>query len=88
MAQKVTPAYITTISPDHTIVLPAEMPIGATVAVVLISTSVSEADDMARRARFAETLSAIHAASASETQPAAIADEDLDALIDRARKSG
>jgi len=35
MPATTTPAYITTIGPDRTIVLPDEMAVGATVAVVL-----------------------------------------------------
>jgi len=86
MALETTSAYITTVGSDHTIVLPAEMPVGATVAVIVVPTSTTSVDDAARRARFAETLSAIRAASARETPPA-ISDDDLDALIEKARKA-
>lgn len=37
MTLKTTSAYITTVGPDHTIVLPDNIAVGATVAVVLMS---------------------------------------------------
>lgn len=86
MALETTPAYVTKVGSDHTIVLPEEMPVGATVAVIVVPTGVATGDDAARRARFAETLTAIRAASAGGSQPA-ISDGELDALIEKARKA-
>ncbi len=87
MAIEMTSVYFTTVGSDRTIVLPDEMPVGATVAVIIMPTGASQADDAARRARFAETLSAIRAASAQEAAQSEIADGDLDALIETARKA-
>jgi hypothetical protein len=86
MALETTPAYVTKVGSDHTIVLPDEMPIGATVAIIVVPTGAASGDDAARRARFAETLAAIRAASAGRPQPA-ISDGELDALIEKARKA-
>ncbi len=85
MSLKTTSAYITTINPDHTVVLPPEMPVGATIAVIVMPETVVGADDMARHTRFEATLSAIRAASAA--QPIVISDEKLDILIEQARKA-
>ena len=82
-----TPAYIATVGEDHTIVLPEDIPVGAQVTITMIPSSAPNEHDEARRARFAETLAAIHAASTTETAPPAISDSELDALIKRARKA-
>jgi len=86
MALETIPAYITKVGSDHTIVLPDEMPVGATVAVIVVPADITAADDAARRARFAETLTAIRDASAGGSRPA-ISDGELDALIEKARKA-
>lgn len=79
-----TPTYITIVNTDHTITLPPDVPVGATVAVVLMP-SVLPTNEVARQARFEKTLTAIRAATA---QPApTITDSQLDALIKRARKT-
>jgi len=74
MALETIPAYITKVGSDHTIVLPNEMPVGAMVAVIVVPTDVAAADVAARRARFAETLAAIRAASVGGA-PSAIPDK-------------
>lgn len=85
MPATITSAYITTVRPDRTIVLPDEMAVGTTVAVVVLPSS-SEQDDVARRERFEATLSAIGNASNAENAPS-ISDEQLDKLIKRALRS-
>jgi len=87
MTLEVTSAYITRVGSDHTIVLPDEMPIGATVAVVVVQPRTTPLDDAERHIRFAETLSAIRAASAHEAARPTISDSDLDRLIGKARKT-
>ena len=83
-----TPAYVATVGEDHTIVLPEEIPVGAQVTITVIPSSVPDPHDGGtRRARFEETLAAIHAASTVETTPPAISDAELDALIKKARKA-
>lgn len=84
MSATITPAYITTIRPDRTIVLPDEMAVGATVAVVVLP-SISEPDSVARKQRFEATLSAISSAAKVENAPS-ISDEQLNELIKKAIK--
>ena len=79
-----TQAYIATVGPDHTIVLPEDIAVGSTVVVVLMSNP-SEHDNE-RRARFAATLEAIRAASAADISDPTITDTDLEALIKKARQ--
>ena len=82
------PAYITVVNPDRTIVLPDDMPIGARVAVVIVPSDLSLPDnDAARHERFAKTLAAIKAAMESAEPSPTISDDDLDELIEAARKS-
>ncbi len=82
-----TPAYITTVGPDRTIVLPAEMAEGTTIAVIVLPDSSEPADNLARKARFEATLNAIRAASVTENSPPAISDEQLNVLIKKARRT-
>jgi hypothetical protein len=82
MSATITPAYITTIRPDRTIVLPDEMAVGATVAVVVLP-SISESDSAAREARFEAILSAISNASNVENA-ASISDKQSNELIKKA----
>jgi hypothetical protein len=81
MAIELTQAHIAHIQPDHTIVLPEEMPVGATVAVIVLPQPNGEA---ARRARFEATLAAIRAAM-SEGTPPLPSEAELEALIEKAR---
>jgi hypothetical protein len=85
MTIETTQAYITTVGPDHTIVLPDDITVGATVAVVLMSNALKNDDE--RQARFAATLAAIRAASALGTEPPTITDTQLDALIQIAKRA-
>ena len=85
MPATITSAYMTTVRPDRTIVLPEEMAVGTTVAVVVLPAE-SEQDDAARRERFETTLGAISNASNVESA-SSISDEQLDKLIKRASKN-
>ncbi len=85
MTLETTPAYITTVGPDHTIALPDDITVGATVAVVLMSDSPKDDDE--RQARFAATLEAIRAASAAQASLPTVTDADIEALIKKARQS-
>ena len=78
-----TEAYITIVGNDHKIALPAEMPVGAKVAVILMGDDPTS--ELARQQRFADTLAAIRNASLEELP--VISDTELDELIARARKS-
>ena len=82
-----TPAYIAIVGEDHTIILPEEIPVGAQVTITVILPTAPNELDETRRARFEETLAAIHAASVVETPAPAISDQELDTLIKKARKA-
>jgi hypothetical protein len=82
-----TSAYVATVGEDHTIVLPEEIPVGAQVTITVIPSSVPNEHDEARRARFEETLAAIHAALTVEAPGPTISDAELDARIKKARKA-
>jgi hypothetical protein len=87
MTLKTTEAFITKVSADHTIQLPAEMPVGTTIIVTVVPESEIEEVEEERHARFAATLEAIRRSYPFyEAQPP-ISDDELDALIERARKS-
>jgi hypothetical protein len=77
-------AYVTVVSPDRTIRLPADVPVGATVAVVLLTAGA--ADEASRRERFERTRAAVRAAERAG-QGAEMDDPTLDALIEQARRS-
>lgn len=87
MALKTIEAFITKISEDHMIALPAEMPVGATVIVTVVPEREIEVVEAARRARFASTLEAILKASVHQESQPKLSDKELDDLIERARKS-
>ena len=86
MGSVMTSAYVTTVGADRTIKLPPDMPVGATVAVIAVPTSVSERKAEARRARFAATWAAIRAASEPGAPRANISDPELTALVEKALK--
>lgn len=80
-----TSVYISTVRPDHTVFLPRDVPVGATVAMVIMSPEESNAAEKARHARFQKVLDAINAATAAGFTPPAISDAEIDARIERAR---
>lgn len=85
MAVELTQAHIAHIQPDHTIVLPEEMPVGATVAVIVLPVPATQPDnEAARRARFNATLAAIRAAMSAGAPPLP-SEAELEALIQKAR---
>lgn len=79
-------AFVTVVTPDRTIHLPADVPVGATVAVVLIPNHRDEAEE-SRRERFERMRAALRTASEPTAAAAKIDDATLDALIDRARRA-
>jgi hypothetical protein len=85
MSVEMTPTHIATVRPDHTIALPAEMPVGAKVMVIVMPDESARAQEAARRERFAKTLEAIRAAM--QMPPAQATDSEIDSLVDKARKS-
>ncbi len=85
---KMTTAYVATVGPDHTIILPNDVPVGATIAVIVMPPTIVGSDgDEARRARFAETLAATRAAMADEALQPTLSDAEVDELVERARKT-
>lgn len=82
MAIEMTPTHIATIRPDHTITLPTEMPVGAKVMVIVMP---DEANESARKARFAKTIEAIRVAMQMPLNK--ISDAELNALVDKARRT-
>ena len=85
MSIEMTPTLIATIRPDHTVALPAEMPVGAKVMVIVMPGESAKMEESARRERFARTLNAIRAAM--QMPLAQITDAEIDSLVDKARKS-
>mgnify|MGYP001590461772 CR=1 FL=1 len=85
MSVEMTPTHIATVRPDHTIALPAEMPVGAKVMVIVMPDESARAKEAARKERFAKTLEAIRAAMRMPLAQAA--DAEIDSLVDKARKS-
>ena len=85
MILETTTTYITTISKNHTIDLPTEMPVGATVAVILMPKQVSIIDEAKRHADFQATLEIIR--SLPQQPRAEISDEEFDQLIEEAREA-
>ncbi len=86
MAVELTPTYIATVRPDHTIVLPEEMPVGAMVMVIVVPPKTAPENDPARKARFDATLAAIKEAMRNPI-PDLPGDEALKGLVDKARKT-
>lgn len=77
-----TAAFIGTLKPDHTLALPLEIPVGATVAVFVVP-PLSPGAEVERAARFAETLAAARAA----VNPPTVSDDEIKQLVKRARQA-
>ena len=81
-----TEAYIATVPSDRMLHLPADVPVGATIAVIVIPQT-GRPNEESRRERFARTRAALHRAAERSPHRPELDDEALDALIDRARRS-
>lgn len=79
--------YISTVTHNHTVVLPEHFPVGVKVAVSILPSEAVAAEE-ARRERFERVMAAIRAAITEGYTGSNISDEDLDALIERARHAG
>lgn len=77
---------VTAVGDDRTIVLPARIPIGATIGIVVLSNP--PPPEASRKARFKAALAEIETAVArSKREPInALPDAEFNALIERARK--
>lgn len=84
--REMTPAFVTIVAADHTVVVPDDVPVGATIAIIVVPFT-TKANDDARRARFADTLSAIRLAMKHESSTASPSDHELDMLVEKARKA-
>lgn len=78
------PAFISTVDANRTIALPYSIPVGAKVAVMVMSEEAAE-DSPERRLRFERVMAAIQAAMAEGFSPPAISDRELDSRIKMAR---
>ncbi len=85
MSIEMTPTLIATIRPDHTVALPAEMPVGAKVMVIVMPDESAKMEETARGERFTRTLNAVRAAM--QMPQAQITDAEIVSLVDKARRS-
>ena len=76
-----------TIEADHTIRVPADLPVGERVMVVRLPSVVDLTGDAERRARFAATRAAIAHAIDEGFPRTAPTDEEIVALVKRARRN-
>jgi hypothetical protein len=77
-------AYITVVEDDHRVSLPESVPVGTTVVVTVMPSSLMSKAEDGRKARFAAALDLIRHASAKPQ--ADISNAELDALIREARQ--
>ena len=75
-----------TVEADHTIRVPADLPVGERVIVVRMPSVADLTGDAARRARFAATRAAIAQAIAEGFPRTAPTDDEIVALVERARR--
>ena len=76
-----------TVEADHTIKVPADMPVGERVMVVRMPSVADFTGDAARRARFAATRAAIVRAIDEGFPRTSPTDEEIVALVERARRA-
>lgn len=76
-----------TVEPDHTIKVPADLPVGARVMVVSVPSLVDMKDDVARRERFAATRAAIARAMVEGFPKTIPTNEEIETLVKSARRS-
>lgn len=90
-----TTAYITVIEEDHLITVPQNIPTGSTVAVVVLPSaevmlprlqSAIDAEQI-RQAHFAAVMEALNAVAEKPAPADQYTNEELDALIEKARKA-
>lgn len=88
-----TAAYITTVDEDHRVTVPANIPPGATVAVVVVSSPINGNyhgavdDEATRKAHFSAVMEAIAAVANTPAPADQYTDKELDAIIEQARKA-
>jgi hypothetical protein len=82
-----TSAYVAIVGDDHTIILPAEIPVGSRVTITVIPPPSPAQTEDERLARFAATKSAIQNAIKAQHIPPALSASELQALIRAARKA-
>ena len=83
----ITSAYVSTVGPDRTIVLPESVPVGVQVAVVLLPDEKENGETMTRNGRFQVVMDAIRAAMESNFTEREPTDKELDEMIAEARKA-
>jgi hypothetical protein len=80
-------SFVGKIGPDRTVQLPADAPVGAEVAVVVMPPLEQLLKDPERRARFAATLAAIRKAVDERWPSSIVTDEEIVRLVKRARQN-
>lgn len=79
--------FTSTVGPNHTIVLPKNVPIGAKVTVTVSVTPEGVEQEEVRRKRFESVMEAIRLAIAEGFKSPSISNTELKALVKRARAS-
>lgn len=77
--------YTSTVGPNHTIVVPESVPIGAKVTITIASFPEGTDPEEIRHRRFENVMESIKMAIATGFTPPPIDDAELKALIKRAR---
>ncbi len=80
-----TKAILAVVEEDHTVKLPADMPVGAKVAIFLMPTEEMQAAEQTREARFAAALALINEAAKKPQKE--VSKEEVHALVDEARRA-
>lgn len=80
-------AFVSTVNPDRTIVLPDAIPVGAKVAVVVLTSEELDEEETARNLRFEIVMDSIRTAINSGFEPPEISDKELKKLINEARNA-
>lgn len=79
--------WVATVEPDHTVKVPEDLPVGEQVVIMRIPPISTLLADPARRERFAATQAAVREAIDKGSSRAPLSDEEIVALVKRARKA-
>ena len=78
---------IATIEPDHTIKVPAHLPVGEQVLIVRMPSITALLSDDAPRARFAATRKAVQNAIAAKSPGQTLSNDEIVRLVKKARRA-
>lgn len=79
--------WVATVESDHTVKVPEDLPVGEQVVIMRIPAMSTLLADPARRKRFAATRAAVRKALDQGSPRAPLSDEEIVALVKRARKT-